>query len=294
MASCSDDVVWQVINHQFCAFKITTPQEDSFCRNEYNVTGVCSRITCPLANSQYATVRNIDGQIFLYMKTAERSHLPNKWWQRVLLPKDYTEAQKQLDEHLQYWPERLVDRCKQRLTRLTEVQLAERRLAMQHDERHYTTKSSKVKRRESSRERKALIAAKLERAIERELLDRLKSGAYGDQPLNVDEAVWKRIMKSEQTEAAAENQPEEERVGEVEYVEDEDELDEDLEDVEDIDQWLDQASGSSGDDSSEESSENEDKPTKPQPRKRVHAQKPPTKKRNMEFEFEEDRQVARA
>lgn len=290
MASCSDDVVWQVINYQFCAFKITTPQEDSFCRNEYNVTGVCSRITCPLANSQYATVRNIDGQIYLYMKTVERSHLPNKWWQRVLLPKDYAEAQKQLDEHLQYWPERLINRCKQRLTRLTEVQLAERRLAMQHDERHYTTKSSKVKRRESSRERKALIAAKLERAIERELLDRLKSGAYGDQPLNVDEAVWKRIMKSEQTEQKTLSEDEENHVGEVEYVEDDDEL----EDVEDIDQWLDQVSGSSSEDSSEDSSDREDKTTKPQPRKRVRAPKPPAKKRNIEFEFEEDRQVARA
>jgi protein MAK16 len=126
----------------------------------------------------------------------------------------------------------------------------------------------KVRRREEGRERKALAAAKVERAIERVLIDRLRSGAYGDRPLNVEPNVWKRVMKGLEKEGAqrdedmddgvededeVENEYEMENgAAEVEYVSDiEGESDDDLEDFED---WV---GGDSPDDASDDGEDEE-------------------------------------
>ena len=58
----------------------------------------------------------------------------------------------------------------------------------------------KLDRREATRERKALSAAHLEKSIEKELIERLKSKAYGDAPLNVNESVWQAILDREKGE----------------------------------------------------------------------------------------------
>lgn len=266
----SDDLIWKILDEQFCSFKITTDKAQNFCRNEYNVSGLCSKESCPLANARYATVRNVKGRLYLYMKTAERVHTPKKWWERIRLSKRYSKALAQIDQHLIYWPDFLIHKCKQRLTRLTQVQLAERRLALakQRGEIETTTVAiaPKVKRREKIRERKALIAAKIEKAIEKELLDRLKSGAYGTQPLNVDEKIWQKVMEGMKGKDQAEVEDEEEEEdeeeyedeedednGQLEYVEDDD--DEEVVDLEDLEKWLGGSSASEAEASESSDSE---------------------------------------
>lgn len=266
----------QSIGTDFCAFKLKTSKDQTFCRNEHSklltlhirplprtilivpdVTGFCSRQACPLANSRYATIRSdpATGNLYLYIKAIERSHLPSKWWEKIKLSNNYTKALEQVDTELKYYGKFLLHKNKQRLTRLTQVNIRIRKLAKEEErlgERLVPRLAPKVRRREDGRERKALAAAKVERAIERVLIDRLRSGAYGDRPLNVEANVWKRVMAGLEKEGQAtrdedlddgfveedeENEYEQELengVGDVEYVSDIDgESDDDLEDFED-------------------------------------------------------------
>lgn len=311
----SDDLIWNVINKQFCSFQIrphVSQNNQNFCRNEYNVTGLCDRRSCPLANAQYATVKQVDGKLYLYMKTVERAHTPKNLWQRIRLSKEYAKALKQIDEHLMYWTEFNINKCKQRFTRLKQVQITERRMALKEErgevsERNYVGVKHKVKKREEKRERKALAAARIEKAIEKELLDRLKSGAYGDKPLNVDDKIWKKVLgkmednnneeeledemdSEDDVQLDSEDEDEDEDEGQIEYVEgDEDEEDE-MVDMEDLEKWLGQDSDASDSESdSDDNSDNEeDEENKEQKKQQPKRKKIKTKRARIEVEYEDE------
>ncbi|CAH0005414.1 unnamed protein product [Clonostachys byssicola] len=268
----SDEIIWQIINQQFCAFKLKTEKNQNFCRNEYNVTGLCNRQSCPLANSRYATVRQHPTKqtLYLYIKTVERAHLPSKMWEKIKLSNNYNKALEQIDEKLIYWPKFMLHKCKQRLTRLTQVNIRMRRIAAEEErlgEKLVPKLAPKIRNRERARERKAEAAAKLEKTIERELLERLRQGAYGDQPLNVSEDIWKKVLNAmerdgegmrdedmddgEEEDEELNSEEEDDLEKEVQYVSDIDESEEELEDLQD---WLEsEAEDEEEDDESDES-----------------------------------------
>lgn len=177
----NDETIWSCIGHSgFCSFKVKmkTPPK-VFCRNEYNVSGVCSRLTCPLANSNYATVIEKEGTCYLHIKTIERAHLPRDLWEKVKLEANYGDALRQIEDNLEYWPSHLINRCKQRLTRIRQTLVKMRKLALAENQVTMVPIKSKTVRREASREAKAEKAAHVEKAVQNELLERLRQGKFG-------------------------------------------------------------------------------------------------------------------
>ena len=94
---------------------------------------------------------------------------------------------------------------------------------------------SKFEKREKNRERKALKAANLEIAIEKELLSRLKEGVYPKEIYNLDQQQFEDALRQNEIEEEKEYEVDEMSDDEEEESEDERELVEaDIDEIEDL------------------------------------------------------------
>jgi len=241
----SDDVIWSLINNGFCSFKTKTITSN-FCRNEYNVNGLCSRSTCPLANSRYATIREKDGKCALYVKTVERQHLPNQLWEVIPLERNLELAFKQIDTQLAYWPSFLVHKCKQRLVKITQYLIRMRKLRKKPARTMHRI-HKKEERTHRAKEARAEKVAQIDNKIKEELLERLKQGTYGD-IYNFRPESWNEVLDEEELEDDT-----------MRFIIDEEDQEDDQEDAEEEEsKYYEYGGFSSGDDDDSDDDDDDD------------------------------------
>ena len=100
-------------------------------------------------------------------------------WEKIKLPRNYEKALEVVSKELEYFPKFLAHKNKQRLTKIHQYLIRMRRLRLTVRPKIVGV-NKRLDKRERTRERKALQAAQVEKAIEQELLNRLKEGTYGD------------------------------------------------------------------------------------------------------------------
>ena len=129
------------------------------------------------------------------MKTAERAHTPKELWESVKLDPSYNKALEQIDNELQYWPNFLKHKCKQRFTRLRQILVKKKKMKLE-GRAEYKVVSHKAEKREKTRLVKAEKSAVIENHIINGLLKNLNEGKYND-IYNINPKAFNTLIEKE-------------------------------------------------------------------------------------------------
>lgn len=192
MKDFNDDLIWKTIGeNEFCAFKWKTLVQN-FCKNELNVTGFCSKQSCPLSNSKYATVVEKDGIFLLYQKDSRFLNFPEMMWKKTILSRNFIKAIQQIDLRLAFWPKFFIYRVKQKLTKLTQSLIRNRIFQIRSEA--ISERKIPLHIKEKNEEFKKLSKIKIEKIIEHELINRLNIGVYGNMYPVSPIQKWKKVQ----------------------------------------------------------------------------------------------------
>nr|UXY87725.1 maintenance of killer 16, mak16-like protein [Cryptomonas curvata] len=177
--SSNEDLIWNIIGKKkFCCFKYSFLPNQNFCKNKFNLTGFCSKKSCPLANNKYATVIEKNGFLFLYLKVNQNINFPNRIWKKITLSRNFIKAIQQIDIHLALWPTFFVNKVKLRLTKLNQILIRTKIKNIEIKKDFISNLNLKITNRK--KKFKLIEKIKIEKLIEEELLNRLHMGVYGE------------------------------------------------------------------------------------------------------------------
>ncbi|KAG0440005.1 Protein mak16 [Dictyocoela muelleri] len=186
----SDENIWKMIggDKNYCTYKLKT-DTISLCKNKYNVTGICDRISCPLANSKYATIKEENGKIFALLKEPERNNTPSNRYEKIEII-DFN----QIDEILKYFNKDIIHRCKQRYVKLIKC-LERKEIIDKEGVPEIIPKRKRQLRIERSRGKKEFMKLDIKKQVQEELIERMKIGMYGDQLVEKLKGTYERDKK---------------------------------------------------------------------------------------------------
>ena len=115
-------------------------------------------------------------------------------WKEIPLDENYAKALEQIDENLEFWNKFIVHKCKQRLTKLREMirRMRRQRIRGMHE---IMAIHCGTEQRDDVRMAKAEKRLMIDTEIEKELVDRLKLGTYGqlyEDLYNINPHAFKR------------------------------------------------------------------------------------------------------